>query len=51
MKTTLERRLKRLEMERGPEQGVIILDREPEPGEFPPGVVVIVDDIPQGEQP
>jgi len=43
----LEQRVTRLERRRDSEQGVIILDREPEPGEYPPGVVVIVDDIPR----
>jgi len=41
---SFERRIKRLEERHGGRQGVVFLDREPEPGEFPLGTVVIVDD-------
>jgi len=47
----LEQRVTRLEQRRDGEHGVIILDRAPEPGEYPPGVTVIVDDIRGGSKP
>ncbi|MDD3071587.1 MAG: hypothetical protein PHX88_10380 [Methanoculleus horonobensis] len=43
----LEQRVTRLEQRKEAEHGVVILDRAPEPGEYPPGTVVIVDDIPR----
>lgn len=51
MRTNLERRVAALEQAADTTKGAVILDRAPEPGEFPPGVVVIVDDIPRRERP
>lgn len=43
---SFERRIKRLEELSGDRPGVVFLDhREPDPGEFPRGTVIIVDDV------
>jgi len=40
---TLAKRIERLEQQRYPVPPVVFLDREPEPGEFHPNTLIVID--------